>query len=72
MTSLFRAIYFCAYDSAKRFFNNVFVPETPGVHICSAAFAGKLDEKIFQKRDFEINCDFLVDEKWFYLPFIIL
>uniref|UniRef100_A0A915IER6 Mitochondrial carrier protein n=1 Tax=Romanomermis culicivorax TaxID=13658 RepID=A0A915IER6_ROMCU len=36
-----RAIYFCAYSNAKNRLNQVFVPETPAVHVCSATFAGK-------------------------------
>lgn len=36
-----RAIYFCAYAQSKAFLNDVFEPETPIVHILSAACAGK-------------------------------
>ena len=35
-----RAIYFCAYAQTKKFCNSVMKPETPMVHICSAACAG--------------------------------
>lgn len=37
-----RAIYFSAYSQAKKFFNAIFTPDTAGVHICSASFAGKI------------------------------
>lgn len=36
-----RAIYFCAYAQSKAFLNDIFDPETPIVHILSAACAGK-------------------------------
>ncbi|KAK2180100.1 hypothetical protein NP493_459g01034 [Ridgeia piscesae] len=35
-----RAIYFCAYAQSKVFFNSVFTPDTPLVHIGSAFIAG--------------------------------
>ncbi|KAF0312751.1 Mitochondrial carrier protein Rim2 [Amphibalanus amphitrite] len=35
-----RAIYFCAYQNAKQFFNGRFTPETPLVHMTSAMCAG--------------------------------
>jgi len=35
-----RAIYFYTYAQAKSFFNELLTPETPLVHICSAASAG--------------------------------
>lgn len=36
-----RAIYFCSYSQSKQFFNSFLRPDTPIVHICSAACAGK-------------------------------
>jgi solute carrier family 25 protein 33/36 len=36
-----RAIYFCAYNSAKQWFNTKFVPESPIVHISAALCAGE-------------------------------
>ncbi|XP_070561698.1 solute carrier family 25 member 36-A-like [Ptychodera flava] len=35
-----RAIYFCAYDTAKKFFNNRLTPESKKVHMFSAMCAG--------------------------------
>lgn len=35
-----RAIYFCAYSQTKTFFNSVFNPDTPIVHVLSASTAG--------------------------------
>lgn len=36
-----RAIYFCTYSTVKNFCNETFSsPDTPPVHICSAAAAG--------------------------------
>lgn len=35
-----RAIYFCAYSQAKIYWNTVFPPDTPIVHVCSAMVAG--------------------------------
>jgi len=35
-----RAIYFCTYSSAKKFFNKNFSPDSPIVHMCSAFCAG--------------------------------
>ncbi|XP_071945091.1 solute carrier family 25 member 36-like [Antedon mediterranea] len=35
-----RAIYFFAYSETKTFLNARYRPESPGVHLCSAAFAG--------------------------------
>ncbi|CAH0391686.1 unnamed protein product [Bemisia tabaci] len=35
-----RAIYFCSYSQSKQFFNSFLRPDTPIVHICSAACAG--------------------------------
>lgn len=38
---VYRAIYFCTYSSMKSFCNETFkTPDTPPVHICSAAAAG--------------------------------
>lgn len=35
-----RAIYFCTYSQTKNFCNSKFTPDTPIVHLCSAACAG--------------------------------
>ncbi|GIY64042.1 mitochondrial carrier protein Rim2 [Caerostris extrusa] len=35
-----RAVYFCTYSHTKNFFNQRLTPDTPIVHICSAASAG--------------------------------
>lgn len=36
-----RAIYFCSYSQSKKTFNQIFPADSPIVHICSAATAGK-------------------------------
>lgn len=36
-----RAIYFCTYSNSKSIFNELLPSDTPIVHICSAASAGK-------------------------------
>lgn len=35
-----RAVYFCTYSQAKQFWNGVFPPDSPVVHVCSASCAG--------------------------------
>lgn len=35
-----RAVYFCTYSQAKQFWNSVFPPDSPIVHVCSASCAG--------------------------------
>ncbi len=37
-----RAIYFCSYSQSKKTYNQMFPNESPIVHICSAATAGKI------------------------------
>ena len=36
-----RAIYFCSYSNAKKFFNRRLKPESPPVHMASAVCAGE-------------------------------
>ena len=38
-----RAIYFCSYSNAKKFFNGRLKPESPVVHMASAVCAGERD-----------------------------
>lgn len=43
-----RAIYFCTYSNSKSLFNELLPSDTPIVHICSAASAGKAPWRLFR------------------------